>query len=839
MSEGAPSPQELQESVEELRDYLADGIPPLLAAGAVGALVSGAPDTMTAQVQGWLSFHYRARGRAVAYSDLAFHALRKLHLLGELGLVPKEQLASYLATLIEAIVPLCPPEEQEVVRTSLTRLRQGGTQELGKTAFLIGRAPGAEMEAPAAGAGTAGAELTLELRRFALLLERLKPPAAGGASDHPAAAPGEELVASVLAAAATTARSNAELGQYLQHLRELGVQGADPAVVVRTLSRALPDWAPVVAASPEALGGNARALRRFVDLADGAEQRGERFRELVRAVVDEFNSGSLARAVALVQVAASLLAERKVPASDAELVRGSAHEALNSERLRAVAVDSHQHPLLRQLMDFFPALHPVGLLNALDGELDRALRRLRLTLLEIHGAAARPAILDRIEATRGDSRANAWFYQRNLLYLLHRIPCAPEALEERELEQVVHFSQLVHHPRLVGEALLRLTQIRHERAEQALLARLQEIEAGLEGGTAAAIPRDDLERLRSLIAVGLLRGGSPAARRAVVQSAIGRLRHAGVADRLAELRTVDLSSEPNLVDGLLQALHALLPRKLLGVVLRRNAEVLTEIVQALSATPAPLVRRALEEVVEQFPGEPFGIEASKALTAFEAAATPGARPEGGPGAAPPPAPRRMEGDLRLFGLPNLLQSLAQGALSGTLTLKDRQGATAGALELRDGALIGCSTARLAGETAFFQLLERPLATTFQFIDSDPAARRPATAAAPQEILPLLLEGMRRCDEYSRARALVPDTTVLVPTGVRPTTPRGETDGAFVRELWGRVKGGDTAAACEEALPADAYRIRTLLAHWLAEGAVAVSLFPPSAATASPATGSPS
>lgn len=831
MSESVPSPHELQESVEELRDYLADGIPPLLAAGAVGTLVAGAPDAITAQIQSWLSFHYRARGRTVAYSDLAFHALRKLHLLGELGLLPKKQLASYLSTLVEAIVPLCPPEEQEVVRASLARLSQGGTQELSTTAFTVGRAPGVGRGAPAAGAGPADAALTRELRRFALLLERLKPPAAAGASDRPVA-PGEELAASVLAAATTTARSDAELGQYLQHLRALGVQGADPAVVVRTLSHALPDWAPAVAAPPEALGGNAQALRRFVALSDGAAERGSRFRELVRAVIDEFNAGSLARAVALVQVAASLLAERKVPAQDAELVRGGAHESLHDERLRAFAVDPRQHALLRQLMDFFPGLEPVGLLAALDGERDRALRRLRLTLLEVHGAAARPAVLDRIEATLGETRADAWFYQRNLIYLLHRIPCAPEALEERELEQTVHFSQLVHHPRLASEALLRLTQIRHERAEATLVARLQEIEAALASGT-AAIPLDDLERMRSLIAAGLLRGGSPAARRAVIQSAVGRLRHAGASDRLAELRTVDLSGEPDLVDDLLQVLRTHLPRKLLGVVLRRNAEALTEIVQALSSTPAPLARRALEEVAEQFPGEPFGIEASKVLAAFDAAAAPGARPAAGPGGGPGAAPRRLEGDLQLFGLPNLLQSLAQGALSGTLTLKDRQGATAGVLEIRDGALLGCSTARLAGEAAFFQLLERPLAAAFQFVDGDPAARRPATAAAPREILPLLLEGMRRYDEYGRARALVPDAAVLVPTGVRPTSLAGETDGAFVRELWGRVKGGDTAAACEEALAADAYRVRTLLAHWLAEGAAAVSQFAPPASPATP------
>ena len=341
MSDG-PSAQDFQESVEELRDYLADGIPPLLAAGAVGALIRGAPDAITSQIQSWLSFQYRARGRAVGYSDLAYHALSKLHLLGELGLLSKRELASYLDVLVEALLPLCPPAERELVRTALERLRLAPA-EIAGSAFRIGRAPAAGLqpdagEAPAGGAGAA--ELTQELRRFALLLERLKPAAApGGAPGPPAGAAGDPLIASVLAAAATTARDGSELTQYLQHLRELGVLAAEPAAVVRTLSRAVPNWAPAAATSAEELGGNARALRRLVDLAEGPQQRIERFRELVHSVVAEFNAGSLARAVALAQVAAGLLAEGKVPVSDAELVRGSAHEALDAERLRGFAVD--------------------------------------------------------------------------------------------------------------------------------------------------------------------------------------------------------------------------------------------------------------------------------------------------------------------------------------------------------------------------------------------------------------------------------------------------------------------------------------------------------------------
>jgi hypothetical protein len=184
----------------------------------------------------------------------------------------------------------------------------------------------------------------------------------------------------------------------------------------------------------------------------------------------------------------------------------------------------------------------------------------------------------------------------------------------------------------------------------------------------------------------------------------------------------------------------------------------------------------------------------------------------------------MEGDLRLFGLPNLLQTLAQNELSGTLTLRDAQGATAALLELHKGELTFCSSGRLQGEAAFYQLLERPKAASFALDGGEAARRQGAGAMAPRGILGLLMEGMRRYDEYERARALVPDPTVLVPTGTRPSSPPGETDGAFVRDLWSQLKSGATAAACEEALAGDAYRVRTLLAHWLAEGAVEISQF---------------
>lgn len=825
MTDGAHLPTELQESADDLRSYLADGIPPLLAAGGIGLLIRGAPRELTSQIQAWLSYQHQARGVSVRFADLVFHALRKLHLLGELGLTPKKELATYLESLVETLVPACPPEDRELVRGSLERLRQA-RQDVLSTSFRIG----SELE----GAGEGGPpELADELRRFSLLLSRVKPQA--GAPGSPALGPGDELVSALLSSATASARDASELGKYLEHLRDLGVASTDPAVVVRTLSRALPAWAPAATPRPEAMVGNARALRRFVDLAEAPQQRLERFQEVLRALVEEFNSGSLARAVALSQVAASLLAERRVPGGDAALARSHARDSLDGERLRAFALDPQQQPLLRQLMEFFPELQPDGLLTTLEDQVDRLVRRLCLTLLEVHGAAARPAVVDRLGSALVDRRETAWFWQRNLVYLLHRLPCPPDALEERELEGVLQFSELVYHPRVVGEAVIRLGQIPHERAEGALLARLREVAEGIEAGGLVSQPLEDLERLRVLLVTQLLRSGSALSRRTVVQEALARFRQTGEADRLAELRVADLSAEPDLVEEILGALRDGLPRRLLGVTLPRNTESLTQIVEGLASTPTPDVRRVLGAVAERYPREPYGIEASKVLAAFAAnpaaagraaaAPAPEAEPEAAAG-----APQRMEGDLRLFGLPNLLQSLGQSELTGTLTLRDRKGTTVALLVLAKGALVSCSTGRLQAETAFYQLLERPRATSFAFEGAEAVAPRAGTGPA-RDMLGLLMEGMRRSDEYQRARALVPDGTVFVPTGTRPTSLPGETDGVFVRELWSRVKGGATAAACEEALAFDAYRVRALLAHWLTEGAVEVSQFAPPPAPA--------
>jgi hypothetical protein len=176
----------------------------------------------------------------------------------------------------------------------------------------------------------------------------------------------------------------------------------------------------------------------------------------------------------------------------------------------------------------------------------------------------------------------------------------------------------------------------------------------------------------------------------------------------------------------------------------------------------------------------------------------------------------FSGDLELFGLPNLLQSLAQSSVTGVLTLHASDAQVLGTLSIRKGQMLEAHVGHLRGADAVYQLLERPVTATFQFA-SRPDAELPAGTGT--EILNLLFEGMRRYDEFQRAATLVPDAAPLASTGVAPTSHSEETDQAIVTAVWTRARGGTPAVLCEREVPTDAYRIRRLLAHWVEQGSL--------------------
>jgi hypothetical protein len=498
-----------------------------------------------------------------------------------------------------------------------------------------------------------------------------------------------------------------------------------------------------------------------------------------------------------------------------ELARRNGDEGLDPERLKVAAESPAQHPSLQKLLSFFSALSPAGLLEQLVRADQRERRRLLLALLEVHGQPAREAAFEGLAAPFREVAVEEWYLRRNLLYLLRKIPRPPESPVEPEVEVTARHTELSLPPLVLREAVANLATLRHEKSEAALRRLLSDLEGELAKPSGAAADPKELLGLLDRVAAALARIGTPGARRALLDHALKRDPKLGdTAARLSEFSSQDFSEDGELVARLLEVVKANLPFKLFGLALHQNDQVLHQAIGALSGTPAPEVRAALEEVAGRFPDKEIGKMAVRTLAGFRKAATASSA-----GSAPSAAPASLTGDLEVFGLPALLQSLSDSGVSGSLTLRDPRGEVFGALRLRGGRLRACQAGALSGEDAFYQLLERPASGQFQFLKSPDVGEETGTGDL-KEILPLTLEAMRRHDELKQASVLVPDDARLKATDVRPSPHPGEKDGMLQKTLWSRVSRGATPRECEAEVRTDAYRIRRLLAHWVEQGALA-------------------
>jgi len=851
LSAQPPNP-ELQEALVELQQYLSDAVAPLIVADSVLLLMKYPPEVVANAIRAWTGAQYRGGSAAsVPVSDYLFHTLKKINMMAEFRLIAREPLEVYLAGLRPLILQLCPAEDRAMLIENLGRLGEAPAsispaQSIFRQASTASSGPRASATPPAAtggsgGAAPSGAVPADALHRFSLVLERLEAQGgfarAGGAGPAPVAALGGVVpvgapvplapgASEALAFAARSAHSAGELESHLARLKQMGLEAGTDSVF-RALSQTLPGWvipvmAPGMAPAPVESGALG-AMRRIITDTEDPVEAGRRFQEMVRAGIERFNEGSLPQAVAMFELAERLTSEKKVDSGTVELVRRRLGDTLDGEQLRKFTEKPDQHTLLRKVLQFFSAFRPEGLLEELHREQKRDRRRLILAMLEVHGSPARATAYH--ELARVPSRAvdeEEWFYRRNLVYLLRRIPRSPEATFEDESEVVVRHAQLGLPLLLVKEAVATLAQYKDEKAEQGLTQMLFEIEGMLQEAEGAPYEAKDLRALLDRVAATLGKLPAPRARRALIDHASKKQPQLGdTVARLSELGGQDMSDDPETVEQLLALLKANLPFKLLGMTLRQNDPNLVSIVEALAGTPTPAVRRALEEIVSKLKGSDAARSAQRTLSGFDRPRPAETSASGGESAAAGPAAEAaasLQGDLEIFGLPALLQSLAESSASGTLTLRGPKGGeTFAALALRQGKLVDIRRGHLKGENAFYQLFERPMPGQFAFVKGDP----PESGAAAREVLPLTLEAMRRYDEFQETVMLVPDTAFLERTTVTATPFPGEKDGSFLQALWERASHGATPVDCEKAVECDSYRIRRVLAHWVEEGSLKI------------------
>ncbi|MFI5179941.1 MAG: DUF4388 domain-containing protein [Thermoanaerobaculia bacterium] len=858
---------DVREALTDLQRYLSDSIAPLMVAEAVTLLLDFPAELTAFEINAWTAAQFRGNMGAIPVSDYLYHAVDKIFQLSSYGLVPKERLREYLDELIPIVIRQCPDEDRELLRANLARLGEGDSV-VASPVELLRRQVGSqnplasEKGTPGTGGGGGGGregfsegEITRKLKRFGMLLERWEatsgPGETGSAAAESTSTTGtgkgaggsqtgtgagavrkptvgevreaaaaerrrknEALLSQLLANAATGSDSDRELSRALDKLRRIGLE-MQTAEAFRVLGRALPGWVmPPGVEVLEGTGSTARgsasaAIRKIVTLPEDPVEVGKRFHEMLQAAVEQFNKGSLPRAAKMFEVAERLISEKRIDPTAADVACRRAFDTLDLEKIRNLGEHPEKHPLLRRILGFFPALRVPALLDEIRIEEKRERRRLLLSLLEIHGADARDGALERLHqmARDGEAPEDEWHFKRNLVYLLRRISRPAEQSPDRELEAIVRLSEPGLPAPLVKEALAALGQIKHEKAEGALIARVEGLEQLLAKRGDAPFDEAELQPLLDRALATLARFGTVTSRRVVVEHALrkkGPLGEAGT--RIAELAGENLSDDPELVAFLLKSLRAELPFKVLGLVLKKNDDRIVQIIEALSGTPLLQIRKMMESIVEGFPNQEFSRVAAKVLGGFDEQHV------------QETTTASLSGDLELFELPSLLQSLGVSEVTGVLVLRDQKGNTVGTLTMEHGRIRGAQVGILKGDDACYQFFERPFPGTFAFTKQEIPPRK-ETDPPPREVVPLLLEGMRRYDEFQRSAALVPDDLYLTASGQKPKALAEEPDAVLQQQVWARASQGASPRLCEESIPADSFRIRRLFAHWLEEGSL--------------------
>jgi hypothetical protein len=803
----------VREALVEMQLYLSDQMAPMMVADSIELLMRYPPELVAAEIDGWVGAQMKGPESGIALSDYIFHAVKKIYLMVEFDLIDRKKMAKYLGGLCQQVMAFCPAEDRQLLRENLGRLGKSEAAGAASSVEIIHRQVGGKMDGTASrtvssgeAAGPSTAEVARGVRQFSLLMDRLERGSQTGEGQS-------ELRTQALATAAVSSRSGVEFRQHMSKLSDLGVDSG-MAEVMRSLGSSLPGW--VMPASTDGDGSPAplpssrssRALEKIVAMAENPEEGAERFNEMVQAAIEQFNEGNIVQSMTMLDLAGRIIEEKKLHPDVVKSIRARSHQNLKEEMLRRYADEPFKRETLRRVMEFFPALSPRELLSELNGEPKRERRKLLLALLEAHGAPARSEAFSQLKAiVNGGAMDRNGYFERNLIFLLRRIPLQEGTPPTEEIEILVRLSTWESPLIVLREAIRALSQVKHPQSEAALTSSLLELEEMILKGNSAIFGAEEQRRLLEQLVSALAQLGTPNALRSVANHAFKCQAQLGdTMARIERLSHQDLSVDKELVARLLKALDQELPSKVLGIVVGKKNKNIERLINALAGTPAPAVRQKLEEIVSSFADEEFGHKAAKALEGM------GARTKDAPS-------KTMTGDLELFGLPNLLQSMADSQVTGGLTLLDRENETMGSLVFIKGKIMGSRVGALSGEVAFYQLFEKPAPGTFVFT-SQSAAKVEKEAKGPAlEIMPAILESMRRHDEFQQARALAPDDMSLKVTGTKPT-PVEDEEPAFMREVWSKASSGLTPEQCEAAAHVDSYRIRRLYAHWIEQGALA-------------------
>jgi hypothetical protein len=178
-------------------------------------------------------------------------------------------------------------------------------------------------------------------------------------------------------------------------------------------------------------------------------------------------------------------------------------------------------------------------------------------------------------------------------------------------------------------------------------------------------------------------------------------------------------------------------------------------------------------------------------------------------------------------LPNVLQNLSESAVTGVVKIFDSEGEGMAEIRLADGSVVSATAGRLEDDIAVYQLLERQISGRFVFVNEE-ADEIQAPQTGSMAMMSLLLEGMRRFDEFNRALSLIPDGARFKPTDKKPSDVKEDPNAKLAKTVWSQAARGVAPEVCESELEVDCYQVRRLYEHWVTEGSLIPVGTPPAA-----------
>jgi hypothetical protein len=352
-------------------------------------------------------------------------------------------------------------------------------------------------------------------------------------------------------------------------------------------------------------------------------------------------------------------------------------------------------------------------------------------------------------------------------------------------------------PLSAKEAVGALGQLRQSPAEQALLDRLRRLEGELQarGG------HPDGWEMADRICAALARQGSPRAVRAITAHAFNKSPALGDAlARFEHLSRMDLTIDPEQLAVLVTSIRELAPAKVLGFVPKKNQHELVCLMNAVVGNADSEVRNALGAVAEPLSSPMFSAsKRARALAKLE----PRARVHD----------EALTGDLELFGLRNLIQTLSTSDSSGELVLFDAGSTRRGAIAFSKGKLARAEAGKLSDEVALYALMGAPIPRNVRL----PAGHRRARSRHREDVSTRCRSSWKaraRHDEYQRARAFAVDGVRYEPAGVPAVRPGTRATGNLPAASGTKAAAGTPANICEAETPVDPFRVRRLYAHWV-------------------------